>query len=116
VLILPKLLGAFRPLKPEVFGPGKKRSGPARCGLGGRKAPSSLGKISTAEVLRLRATSAMSRDKSVRRSAQDDDFVGVLTKHPKQVNKLALMGLRPIVFGPGTLWRGAPLLFLPSLL
>jgi len=33
--------------------------------------------ISTAEVLRLRATSTVSRDKSVRRSAQDDDFVGV---------------------------------------
>jgi hypothetical protein len=35
-----------------------------------------MGKISTAEVLRLRATSAMSRDESVRRSAQDDDSVG----------------------------------------
>ena len=58
-----------------------------------------MGKISTAEVLRLRATSAVSRDKSVRRSAQDDDFVGVLTKNT--LNKLALMGLRPIVFGPG---------------
>ena len=46
-------------------------------GFGGRKAPSSMGKISTAEVLRLRATSAVSRDQSVRRSAQDDDFVGV---------------------------------------
>ena len=47
-------------------------------GLGGRKAPSSMGKLSTAEVLRLRATSAVSRDPSVRRSAQDDDFVGGL--------------------------------------
>src|ERR1700691_1030710 len=83
-------------------------------GLSGRKAPSSMGKISTAEVLRLRATSAASRDKSVRRSAQDDDLVGVLTKNT--LNKLALMGLRPIVFGPGTLWRGAPVLFLLSLL
>jgi hypothetical protein len=44
-------------------------------GFGGRKGPSSMGKISTAEVLRLRATSAVSRDKSVRRSAQDDGFV-----------------------------------------
>jgi hypothetical protein len=43
----------------------------------GRKAPSSMGKTSIAEVLRLRATSAMSRDQSVRRFAQDDDFVGV---------------------------------------
>ena len=46
-------------------------------GFGGRKAPNSMGKISIAEVLRLRATSAVSRDKSVRRSAQDDDSVGV---------------------------------------
>jgi hypothetical protein len=47
-------------------------------GFGGRKAPGSMGKISTAGVLRLRAPSAVSRDKSVRRSAQDDDFVGGL--------------------------------------
>ena len=46
-------------------------------GFGGRKAPSRMGKISIAEVLRLRATSAVSRDQSVRRSAQDDDSVGV---------------------------------------
>jgi hypothetical protein len=46
--------------------------------FGGRKAPSSMGKMITAEVpsttlrqaLRLRATSAVSRDQSVRRSAQ----------------------------------------------
>jgi predicted GIY-YIG superfamily endonuclease len=44
-------------------------------GFGYRKGPSSMGKISTAGVLRLRATSAVSRDKFVRRSAQDDDFV-----------------------------------------
>jgi hypothetical protein len=58
-------------------------------GFGGRKAPSRMGKISTAEVLRLRATSAVSRDKSVRRCAQDDDSVGVSTKNIP--NKLALM-------------------------
>jgi predicted GIY-YIG superfamily endonuclease len=46
-------------------------------GFGGRKAPNSMGKISTAEVLRLRATSAVSRNQSVRRCAQDDDSVGV---------------------------------------
>jgi hypothetical protein len=34
-----------------------------------------MGTISTAEVLRLRARSAVTRDKSVRRSSQDDDFV-----------------------------------------
>jgi hypothetical protein len=43
-------------------------------GFGGRKAPSSMGKISTLGVLRLRATSAVSREKSVRRCAQDDVF------------------------------------------
>jgi hypothetical protein len=36
-----------------------------------------MGEINTAEVLRLRARSAVSRDKSVRRSAQDDDFVAL---------------------------------------
>ena len=36
-----------------------------------------MGKMSILEVLRLRAPSAVSRDKSVRRFAQDDDFVGV---------------------------------------
>jgi hypothetical protein len=65
---------------------------------GGRKAPSSMGKISTAEVLRLRATSAVSRDQSARRSAQDDDLVGVLTKN--NLNKLALMETCPQVSGP----------------
>jgi hypothetical protein len=35
-----------------------------------------MGKISTAEVLRLRATSAVSPDQSVRRCAQDDDSAG----------------------------------------
>jgi hypothetical protein len=46
-------------------------------GFGGQKAPSSMGKIRSAEVLRLRATSAVSDDQSVRRSAQDDESVGV---------------------------------------
>jgi hypothetical protein len=35
-----------------------------------------MGKISTAGVLRLRATSAVSRNQSLRRFAQDDDSVG----------------------------------------
>jgi hypothetical protein len=43
---------------------------------GGRKAPSSTGS-QAAEALRLRATKAVSHDKSVRRSAQDDDSVGI---------------------------------------
>jgi hypothetical protein len=34
-----------------------------------------MGKISTIGVLRLRAIKRVSRDKSVTRSAQDDDFV-----------------------------------------
>jgi hypothetical protein len=38
-------------------------------------------------------SSTVSRDRSVTRSAQDDDFVGVLTKNLQ--NKLALMGLHP---------------------
>jgi len=62
-------------------------------GFGGRKGTSSMGKISTVGILRLRATSAVARGKSVRRSAQDDDFVGVLTKNIQ--NKLALMGRGP---------------------
>jgi hypothetical protein len=62
-------------------------------GFGGRKTASSMGKISSPGVLRLRATTAVSRDKSVRRSAQDDDFVGVWTKNIP--DKLALMGCNP---------------------
>src|ERR1700722_8148275 len=50
-----------------------------------------MAKLSTAEVLRLRAPSAVSRDQSVRRSAQDDDSVGSLTENI--LNKWALMGL-----------------------
>ena len=50
-------------------------------GFVGRKAARSIGKKSTAGVLRLRVASAVARDKSVRRSAQDDDSVGVLTKN-----------------------------------
>jgi hypothetical protein len=52
--------------------------------LGGRKTPDGIDKISIPGVLRLRAPNAVSRDKSVRRFAQDDDFVGVLKgEHPK---------------------------------
>jgi hypothetical protein len=43
----------------------------------------------------------VSHDKSVRRSAQDDDFVGILKKNIP--NKLALMGLR--VLGSGNVVR-----------
>jgi hypothetical protein len=102
VLILPMLLGAFQPPSPHrpgSLGPSTKNLPvPCKCvsqrillsGFARRKAPSSMGKISTAEVLRLRATSSVSRDKSVRRSAQDDDSVRVLTTNT--LNKSALMG------------------------
>jgi hypothetical protein len=115
VLILPMLFGAFQPPggpaivfpwaenQETLHRPGDGKDVPVtiECvsrqillsGFGGRKAPSSMGKISTAEVLRLRATSAVSRDQSVRRSAQDDDFVGILTKNIR--DKLALMGQGP---------------------
>jgi hypothetical protein len=86
MLILPMLSGAFQPPSPH-------RAGPPRVPVTiqcvsqqillsgfGSKAPSSMGKLSTAEVLRLRATSAVSRDQSVRRSAQDDESVGELTE------------------------------------
>jgi hypothetical protein len=56
------------------------------------KVRAGMGTISTAGVLRLRAISVVTHDKSVRRSAQDDDFVGVSMKNT--LNKLALMGLR----------------------
>ena len=67
-------------------------------GLGGRKAPNSLDRISIFGVLRLRAINRSSRDKFVRRFAQDDDFVGILKKSIR--NELAFVGLRPILFGP----------------
>jgi hypothetical protein len=47
-------------------------------GFGGRKAPSSLGEIGTAEVLRLRAIKPSVCDRSAKRFAQDDGFVGGL--------------------------------------
>jgi hypothetical protein len=72
-------------------------------GPGGQKAPSNMGKLSIAEVLRLRATSSVSRGKSVRRSAQDDDFVGVskasgrahLPSFIHPTRKLVVMRLQP---------------------
>ena len=49
-------------------------------------------RLRSGQALRLRAPSAVSCDESVRRFAQDDDFVGVLKKRSR---RLALMGLRP---------------------
>jgi hypothetical protein len=103
VLISPKLLGAFdhrgrtgRPRYGFSLGPNQELASTwgwkmitvrhqvhiaadPVVGPQWSKSSEQPGKVSTAEVLRLRATSAVSRDKSVRRSAQDDDFVGVLT-------------------------------------
>jgi len=73
--------------------PGKDRGGSARRGLRWSKSSEQHGQESILGVLRLRATSAVPLDKSVRRSAQDDDFVGILKKNIP--NKVALMGLRP---------------------
>ena len=52
----------------------------ARCGFRWWKGYEGIGRISNPGVLRLRARSAVSFDKFVRRFAQDDDFVGVLKK------------------------------------
>jgi hypothetical protein len=68
-------------------------AGPPGAGIGGRKAPNSMGKKASSGSFDSAPSSAVSRDESVRRSAQDDVFVGVLKKHIP--NKLALMGLRP---------------------
>ena len=51
-----------------------------------------MSEIDSAGVLRLRAQVLLSRDKSVMRSAQDDDFVGVLTKNPTAVVPSAALG------------------------
>jgi hypothetical protein len=67
-------------------------------GFGGRKAPNSMGKISSAEVLRLRATSAVSRNQSVRRSAQDDDSVG----EPKEKQQVPPLRYAPVPRQAGT--------------
>jgi hypothetical protein len=66
VLIFPMRLGAFQQPNPD------RKDVPMTIqrvsqqillsGFGGRKAPSRMGKMSTAGVLRLRATSTVSRD------------------------------------------------------
>jgi hypothetical protein len=61
-----------------------------------------MGKLSTAEVLRLRSGQPVRLraiklsvcDRSAKRFAQDDDFVGVLKKNIP--NRLALMDERPV--------------------
>jgi hypothetical protein len=89
------LLGIFQPQRPA---PGRIRHGLSLgtraknllAGFGGRKAPSSMGKMCTAGVLRLRAPSPVSRDKGVRRSAQDDAFAANFDENIP--NTLPLMG------------------------
>jgi hypothetical protein len=80
------LLGAFRPQTTTEYKKSQTPSGarPSKIvfsGFGGRKAPNSMGKISTLEVLRLRATKLSVCDKSAKRFAQDDGFVGGLEIH-----------------------------------
>jgi hypothetical protein len=50
-------------------------------GFSGRKGPNSVGKISTVGSFDSAPPSVLTRDRSVRRSAQDDVFVGVVTKN-----------------------------------
>src|SRR6202522_2984580 len=69
-------------------------------GLRWSKAPSSIGKISSAGILRLRATTAVSRDRYVRRSAQDDGFAGSW-----RWNKPALIGRSSSVTFPASIQR-----------
>jgi hypothetical protein len=61
-------------------------------GFGDLKAPSSIGKISSVGVLRLRAIRPVSPDKSVRRFAQDDGFF-VSWRKTSQVGRANLHAL-----------------------
>jgi hypothetical protein len=79
------LLGIFQPPKPAPGGPVTVFPGAEKLltagrilfsGLGGGKAPSR-------RLFDSAPSSAVQRGKSVRRSAQDDDFVGVLKKTPQ---------------------------------
>jgi hypothetical protein len=57
-------------------------------GFGGRKGPNSMGKISTLGVLRLRAIKPSVCDRSAKRFAQDDGFVGGLKSSWLDMQKL----------------------------
>jgi hypothetical protein len=89
MLILLMLLGVSQTTKPAPAGPPRSFPATIKCvlqkilfsGFGGEKGTSSMGKIGIAEVLRLRATSAVLPKKSVRRSAQDDELVSILKKN-----------------------------------
>jgi hypothetical protein len=72
---------------------GKTVTAPQGAGFGGRKAPNGIGKKASSGSFDSAPSSAVSHDKSVRRSAQDDDFVGVLKKNIP--NKLTHMGCSP---------------------
>jgi hypothetical protein len=50
-------------------------AGPPGAGFGGRKGPNGIGKKASSGSFDSAPSSAVSRDESVRRSAQDDDFV-----------------------------------------
>ena len=88
MLILPMPLGPFQPPNPAPGGPAtvfpRSHQVPQQIrfsNFGGRKAPSDFSEISIAGVLRLRAQAPVSRDKSVRRFAQDDAFLEGIEKH-----------------------------------
>jgi hypothetical protein len=68
-------------------------------------------RISVAGVLRLRALEPSVSDRSAKRFAQDDDFVGVLTENIQ--NKLALMGQRRGLDLKGRLEIVRPLILQP---
>jgi hypothetical protein len=83
MLILLMSFAPFQPPTPAPRGPATIFPHQVRAagrilfsGLGGRKAPNSLGKTSTAGVLRLRAIKRSVCDRSAKRFAQDDGFVG----------------------------------------
>ena len=78
----PPLLEVFQPLSPHRAGSNHQVRITAHLVVGFRWSKSSeqRDEMKIAGVLRLRATSAVSRDKLVRRFAQDDDFVVELTE------------------------------------
>ena len=61
-----------------ALGPGKNRGGSPGAGFGGGKGTNGMGRTSSPGVLRLRAIKPSVCDRSAKRFAQDDGFVGKL--------------------------------------
>jgi len=57
-----------------------------------RSAPPGFPRLRSGQALRLRATGTVSRDKSVRRSAQDGGFVGSLTEVERKLLSIFVRG------------------------